>query len=100
MLSIPGFFTATEAFAALKSGADYLKLFPAVLGPGYIKDLQAVIKVPILAFGGVDQDNIAGFVRVCAGVGIGNALYKPGKNPAEIAADAAMLVQNIRRAVR
>ena len=29
MLSMPGFFTASEAFTALKAGADYLKLFPA-----------------------------------------------------------------------
>ena len=72
LVSIPGFFTATEAFTALRAGADYLKLFPAgKLGPGYVKDLKAVIKAPILAVGGVDTDNIAAFLDVCAGVGIG-----------------------------
>ncbi len=74
MLSIPGFFTASEGFAALKAGADYLKLFPAVLGPGYVKDLQAVIKAPILAVGGVKKENLSGFLAVCAGAGIGSAL--------------------------
>lgn len=85
LVSIPGFFTATEAFTALRAGADYLKLFPAgALGPGYVKDLKAVVKAPILAVGGVGEANIGAFLAVCAGVGIGSALYKPGKRPAEI----------------
>ena len=97
LVSIPGFFTATEAFTALRAGADYLKFFPAgKLGPGYVKDLKAVIKVPILAVGGVDTDNIAAFLDVCAGVGIGSALYKPGKTPAEIEQAAAVYAAAVR----
>lgn len=97
LVSIPGFFTATEAFTALRAGADYLKLFPAgKLGPGYVKDLKAVIKAPILAVGGVDTDNIAAFLDVCAGVGIGSALYKPGKTPAEIERAAAVYAAAVR----
>ena len=62
LVSIPGFFTPTEAFAALRAGADYLKLFPAgVNGTGYIKDIKAVIKAPILAVGGVNSGNIPEF---------------------------------------
>lgn len=93
LISIPGFFTATEGFAAIHAGADYLKLFPAVLGPGYIKDLKAVIKKPILAVGGVNKSNAADFMRVCAGLGIGSALYKPGKSLDEIGRDAAEFVR-------
>lgn len=97
LVSIPGFFTATEAFTALRAGADYLKLFPAgKLGPDYVKDLKAVIKAPILAVGGVDTDNIAAFLDVCAGVGIGSALYKPGKTPAEIEQAAAVYAAAVR----
>ena len=97
LVSIPGFFTATEAFTALRAGADYLKLFPAgKLGPGYVKDLKAVIKAPILAVGGVDTDNIAAFLDVCAGVGIGSALYKPGKSPAAIEQAAAVYAAAVR----
>lgn len=97
LVSIPGFFTATEAFTALRAGADYLKFFPAgKLGPGYVKDLKAVIKAPILAVGGVDTDNIAAFLDVCAGVGIGSALYKPGKTPAEIGRAAAVYAAAVR----
>lgn len=96
MLSIPGFFTASEAFAARKAGADYLKLFPAILGPSYIKDLKAVIKAPILAVGGVNTENLPQFIEVCAGAGIGSALYKPGKTPDEIAAAAKAMVEAVK----
>lgn len=78
LISIPGFFTATEGFQAIKAGADFLKLFPACLGASYIKDLQAVIKTPILAVGGVNKENISSFLPFAAGFGIGGALYKPG----------------------
>ena len=61
-----------------------LKLFPASVGPGYVKDLQAVIKTPILAVGGVNAGNIPDFMKVCSGVGIGSFLYKPGKTMDEI----------------
>ena len=96
LISIPGFFTASEGFAALKAGADFLKLFPACLGPGYVKDLKAVIKAPILAVGGVNAANIPDFMKVCAGVGIGSALYKPGKTPEQIEKDARAVVAAVR----
>ena len=96
MLSIPGFFTATEGFAAIKAGADYLKLFPACLGPSYVKDLKAVIKTPIMAVGGVNSDNIPDFMKVCCGVGIGSALYKAGKSLADIRKDAEAIVKAVK----
>ena len=96
MLSIPGFFTATEGFAAIKAGADYLKLFPACLGPSYVKDLKAVIKTPIMAVGGVNSNNIPDFMKVCCGVGIGSALYKAGKSLADIRQDAEAIVKAVK----
>ena len=96
MLSIPGFFTASEGFAALKAGADYLKLFPAILGPGYVKDLKAVIKAPIMAVGGVNAENLPAFMQVCCGAGIGSALYKAGKSLEAVAADAEKMVAAVR----
>ena len=95
LLSMPGFFTASEGFAALKAGADYLKLFPAILGPAYVKDLQAVIKAPIFAVGGVNAGNIPDFLKLCAGVGIGSALYKAGKPLESIAADAKAMTDKL-----
>ena len=97
LLSIPGFFTASEGFTALKAGADYLKLFPAVLGPGYVKDLKAVIKAPILAVGGVNAQNLADFMKVCSGAGIGSALYKAGKSLEDLARDTAELVRIVKK---
>lgn len=97
LLSMPGFFTASEGFAAMKAGADYLKLFPAILGTTYVKDLKAVIKAPIFAVGGVKKDNIPDFLSVCAGVGIGSALYKAGKSLEEISIDAEDLVSVCHR---
>jgi len=93
MLSIPGFFTASEGFAALRAGADYLKLFPAILGPGYVKDLKAVVKAPVMAVGGVNAQNLPDFMKVCCGAGIGSALYKAGKSLEDLAQDASALVR-------
>ena len=96
MLSSPGFFTASEAFTAIQAGADYLKLFPAVLGPGYVKDLKAVVKKPIMAVGGVNAANLPDFMKVCAGAGIGSALYKAGKSLEDLDRDAAAMAAAVR----
>ena len=93
MISIPGFLTPSEAFCAMRAGADYLKLFPAGnFGPGYVKDLKAVVKHPILAVGGINKENLRSYLDVCAGAGIGSALYKPGKTAHEVGRDAAVFV--------
>lgn len=92
MISIPGFFTTTEGFVATKAGADILKLFPSRLGPEYVKDIQAVIKTPIMAVGGVNAENIPSFMKLCCGVGIGSALYRPGKSVEEVALAAKQIV--------
>lgn len=97
LVSIPGFFTASEGFAAVRAGADYLKLFPACLGVSYVKDLKAVIRTPIMAVGGVNAGNIPEFLSVCCGVGIGSALYKAGKSPDEIRASAVEIASAVRR---
>ena len=96
LISIPGFFTASEAFAAQKAGADYLKLFPAILGPGYVKDLKAVIKLPVLAVGGVNAGNTADFMKVCCGIGIGSAIYKAGRSADEVEAAAKEIVSLLK----
>lgn len=93
LVSIPGFLTPTEGFAAVAAGAHFLKLFPAgPFGAGYIKDLKAVLKAPILAVGGVNNDNLGSFLTQCAGVGIGSSLYKPGKSLEQIRQDARALL--------
>ena len=61
-----------------------------------MKDLKAVIKAPILAVGGVNSDNIPDFMKVCAGVGIGSALYKPGKTLDAVLQDAIAIVKAVK----
>lgn len=99
MISMPGFFSPTEAFTAMAAGATYLKLFPAGdLGATYVKDLKAVVKTPIFAVGGVNRDNLASFMKVCIGAGIGTSFYKPGKTLAEIGDGADELISILRSA--
>ena len=97
LISIPGFFTPTEGFTAIAAGADYLKLFPAgCMGKGYVKDLQAVIKKPILAVGGINEENLKEFLSVCPGAGIGGALYKPGRSADEVRECACRLMKIVK----
>ncbi len=94
LISIPGFMTPTEAFAAAAAGADMLKCFPVgKLGPGYIKDLKAVIAAPIIAVGGVDAENAQDFLRAGAvGVGVGSSLYSANRSVGDIKTAAAEFI--------
>lgn len=74
VLSMPGAMTPTEAVAAYDTGADLVKIFPSdQLGVGYIKALCAPLShIPFLAVGGVNERNLADFLRAGAvGVGVG-----------------------------
>ncbi|MDU1693797.1 MAG: 2-dehydro-3-deoxy-6-phosphogalactonate aldolase, partial [Bradyrhizobium sp.] len=62
MVTMPGVFTPTEAFLALRCGASALKYFPAsVLGPAGIAAQLAVLPkgVVVGAVGGVSDKNLA-----------------------------------------
>lgn len=96
MQSFPGVYTATECFAALKAGADGLKIFPAFqMGPKGLKALRDVLPsaAPVYAVGGVGAADFADWLAAGAtGFGIGGALYKPGATADEVAAKAAEMV--------
>jgi len=96
LLSFPGVFSPSEAFAALRAGADGLKFFPAeVLGAKGIRAMKAVLppQVPLYAVGGANPDNFREFFAAgCAGFGLGTYLYKPGMRLDEIAARARTAV--------
>jgi 2-dehydro-3-deoxyphosphogalactonate aldolase len=98
--AVPGVMTPTEAFAALASGADALKLFPGeLICPKVVRALMAVLPTgtKVIPTGGVDTGNLAEYWQAgVAGLGIGSALYKPGKSPARIEADARALVAAMR----
>lgn len=96
LTALPGVMTPSEGFAALKAGADGLKLFPAeIIPPVVFKAWRAVFPADtlLLAVGGVGADNIATYREAGAsGHGIGSALYKPGRPAAEIGKLAKALV--------
>jgi 2-dehydro-3-deoxyphosphogalactonate aldolase len=92
----PGVMTPTECFAALKAGADGLKIFPAsLIGPDGVKAMRAVLPkdCQVYAVGGAGPDNFAQWVKAGAsGFGIGTAIYTPGLSVADVAARAARIV--------
>jgi len=96
MVTMPGVFTPTEAFTAIRAGASALKFFPAsVLGADGIKAVCAVLPkdVPVGAVGGVSEADF-GTYRA-AGVscfGLGSSLYKAGFTVAEVRERAARAV--------
>jgi 2-dehydro-3-deoxyphosphogalactonate aldolase len=96
MVSMPGFFTPSEAFAAIAAGAHALKFFPAEAGsPAVIKALRAVLPrdVPVLAVGGMTPDGIAAWAAAGAdGFGLGAALFRPGMAIDDVAAAARRFV--------
>jgi 2-dehydro-3-deoxyphosphogalactonate aldolase len=92
----PGFFTPSEAFAAIGAGAHALKYFPAEGGsPAMLKAMKAVLPaaVPVLAVGGVMPETMGQWRDAgAAGFGLGGALYRPGDDSAAVAAKAAAFV--------
>ncbi|PLL12033.1 2-dehydro-3-deoxy-6-phosphogalactonate aldolase [Tabrizicola sp. TH137] len=96
MQSWPGVMTPTECFAALKAGADGLKIFPAsLIGPDGVKAIRAVLPkaCQVYAVGGAGAENFGQWIKAGVnGFGIGTALYTPGLSVAEVAARAARIV--------
>ncbi|SFR76892.1 2-keto-3-deoxy-phosphogalactonate aldolase [Stenotrophomonas maltophilia] len=81
MVCTPGVATPTEAFAALRAGADALKLFPAEqLPPPVLKAWSSVLPpgTRLLPVGGITPERMAAYRQAgAAGFGIGSALYAP-----------------------
>jgi 2-dehydro-3-deoxyphosphogalactonate aldolase len=96
LVSAPGFFTPSEAFAALSVGAHVLKLFPAEAAPpAVVKAQRAVLPsaVPLVVVGGITPEKMAPYRAAGAdGFGLGGALYRPGQSADEVAAQARAFV--------
>ena len=110
MRILPGVFTATECFAAIKAGASGLKFFPAShIGPHGLKALKAVLPkdFPTYAVGGVAAQSSPQaspqaspgnysladwFAAGVTGFGIGSGIYQPGFTASDVAARAKIMV--------
>jgi len=100
LVSSPGYFTPSEAFAAVRAGATALKLFPAEAAtPAVLKAQLAVLPggVPILAVGGIKPDNMRPWLDAGAsGFGLGGGLYQPGQSPEETLTRARAYVEGLK----
>jgi len=80
LVPIPGFFTATEGFNAIRYGAMILKLFPSGSnGFNLIKDYSAVFpkNIKFIPTGGVNLENLNQLLSKAIAVGIGSSLFSP-----------------------
>ncbi|AIQ87808.1 MULTISPECIES: 2-dehydro-3-deoxy-6-phosphogalactonate aldolase [Methylobacterium] len=101
LVSLPGYQTPTEAFAALAAGATALKLFPADVATALALKAHRAVLPPgtrVLAVGGILPETIAGWRQAGAdGFGLGSNLYRPGKAADDVARDAAAYVAALQR---
>lgn len=101
LVSSPGYFTPSEAFAAIRAGATSLKLFPAEgATPSVLKAHLAVIPrdIPLLIVGGIKPDNMRPWLDAGAkGFGLGSGLYKPGQSAAETLEKARAYVAGVKQ---
>jgi 2-dehydro-3-deoxyphosphogluconate aldolase/(4S)-4-hydroxy-2-oxoglutarate aldolase len=95
---IPGAFTATEISVALECGAEVIKLFPATLGPSYLRALlDPLPRARLVPTGGVGIDAIPDFLRAGA---FAVALGSPLVADAWQTGDFDALAERARRAVK
>jgi 2-dehydro-3-deoxyphosphogalactonate aldolase len=96
IVPLPGVFTPTEAFAAIRAGAQHLKLFPAeAASPGTVKAWRAVLpkKVKLFAVGGITPGNMQPWIDAgVSGFGIGSNIYKPGMSAADVGQSAVAFI--------
>jgi 2-dehydro-3-deoxyphosphogalactonate aldolase len=100
LVSLPGYFTPSEAFAALRAGAHGLKLFPAEAAtPAMLRAQRAVLPdVPLLVVGGIRPDSMRPWLEAGAdGFGLGSGLYRPGQTARDTAAKARAYVAELGR---
>jgi len=92
LVSCPGYFTPSEAFAAIDAGAHALKLFPAeAASPAVLRAQRAVLPkaLRLIIVGGIAPDTMAPWLEAGAdGFGLGSGIYRPGQTAAETLARA------------
>ena len=100
MVATPGVATPSEAFAALKAGADGLKMFPAeAMPPAIVKAWRAVMPAHALLMpvGGIKPDTMRAYLEAGAsGFGLGSALFTPALAASDVAANARAFARSWR----
>lgn len=87
----PGAFTATEVRTALRAGARFIKLFPAMpAGAAYLRQLRGPLgEVAFVPTGGIDSENIPAFIQAGAvAFGLGGSLIPKRLTGAQVELDA------------
>ena len=82
LVSMPGALTPSEMQIAHRNGADFVKLFPITnLGASYVKAVKAPLShLKMLAVGGVDENNIAEYLKAgINGFGLGSNIIDKKK---------------------
>ena len=96
LVSAPGYFTPSEAFAAIEAGATALKLFPAEAAtPALVKAQRAVLpkELALLIVGGVNPETMQPWLAAGAnGFGLGSGVFAPGRSAADTGARAKAYV--------
>lgn len=101
LVSSPGYFTPSEAFAAIRAGAQSIKLFPAeAASPAVVKSQKAVLPrdIPLIVVGGVTPESVPVWLAGGAdGFGLGGGLYKPGQDASATLEKTRAYVAAVRR---
>ena len=82
LVSMPGALTPSEMQIAHRNGADFIKIFPVTsLGASYVKAVKAPLShLKMLAVGGVDESNIAEYLKAgINGFGLGSNIIDKKK---------------------
>jgi 2-dehydro-3-deoxyphosphogluconate aldolase / (4S)-4-hydroxy-2-oxoglutarate aldolase len=89
---IPGAYSPTEIALAWRTGASFVKVFPASsLGPSYMRELRGPLpEIELIATGGVDATNARSFLAAgCVAIASGGALVNGTADERRAIVDAA-----------
>ncbi|WP_020500440.1 bifunctional 4-hydroxy-2-oxoglutarate aldolase/2-dehydro-3-deoxy-phosphogluconate aldolase [Sciscionella marina] len=101
LVSVPGAFTPSEVVAAVRAGADIVKVFPInAVGADYLAQLRGPLSTPaFMATGGVTAELAREcFAKGASAVGIGTRLLGVGKDGSFEAEELATAARSFRAA--
>jgi len=94
----PGVASPSEALAAMNSGADGLKVFPAeLITPKVLKSWKAILpeKTMLFPVGGIIPESMESYLLAGAtGFGLGSALYRPGQSVLDVGLMGKIFIKN------